>query len=63
MDVTPFRILAVVPNFIKILGTTEAVTRLQGFPSWYYPPDQVSVAGSLLGYSVPPPLIKALVEI
>jgi hypothetical protein len=29
--------------------------------SWYYLPDQVSVAGSILGYSVPPLLVKALV--
>lgn len=42
--------------------TIEAIARLQGFPRWYYLPDKVAVAGSLLGYSVPPPLIKALVE-
>lgn len=40
----------------------EAIARLQGFPSWYYLPDKVSVAGSILGYSVPPPLITALVS-
>ena len=40
----------------------EAIARLQGFPSWYYLPDKVSVAGSILGYSVPPPMIKALVR-
>jgi DNA (cytosine-5)-methyltransferase 1 len=42
--------------------TVEAIARLQGFPSWYYLPDKVSVAGSILGYSVPPPLITALVR-
>lgn len=42
--------------------TIEAISRLQGFPTWYYLPSQVSVAGSLLGYSVPPPLITALVS-
>jgi len=40
----------------------EAIARLQGFPQWYYLPERVSVAGSLLGYSVPPPLITALVR-
>jgi DNA (cytosine-5)-methyltransferase 1 len=40
----------------------EVIAILQGFPSWYCLPDKVSVAGSLLGYSVPPPLIKALVN-
>ncbi len=40
----------------------EAIARLQGFPQWYYLPDKVSVAGSILGYSVPPPLIRALVS-
>jgi DNA (cytosine-5)-methyltransferase 1 len=43
--------------------TVEAIARqLQGFPQWYYLPDKVSVAGSILGYSVPPPLVKALVS-
>jgi DNA (cytosine-5)-methyltransferase 1 len=42
--------------------SVEAIARLQGFPSWYYLPDKVSVAGSILGYSVPPPLITALVS-
>ena len=41
--------------------TVEAVARLQGFPQWYCLPDEVSVAGSILGYSVPPPMFKALV--
>jgi DNA (cytosine-5)-methyltransferase 1 len=40
--------------------TIEAIARLQSFPSWYYLPDQVSIAGSILGYSVPPLLVKAL---
>jgi DNA (cytosine-5)-methyltransferase 1 len=42
--------------------TIEASARLQGFPRWYYLPSRVSVAGSILGYSVPPPLIAALVS-
>ncbi len=42
--------------------TIEASACLQGFPNWYYLPDKVSVAGSILGYSVPPPLITALVS-
>ena len=45
---------------IKAL-TIEAMACLQSFPSWYYLPDQVSVAGSILGYSVPPLLVKVLV--
>ena len=40
--------------------TIEAIARLQSFPSWYYLPDQVGIAGSILGYSVPPLLVKAL---
>jgi DNA (cytosine-5)-methyltransferase 1 len=46
---------------VKALNV-EAVARLQGFPPWYYLPDKVSIAGSILGYSVPPPLITALVS-
>lgn len=46
---------------VKALSV-EAISRLQGFPNWYYLPDKVSVAGSILGYSVPPPLIRALVS-
>jgi DNA (cytosine-5)-methyltransferase 1 len=46
---------------VKALNV-EAIARLQGFPNWYYLPDKVSVAGSILGYSVPPPLITALVS-
>ncbi len=42
--------------------SVEAIARIQGFPNWYYLPDKVSVAGSILGYSVPPPLITALVS-
>lgn len=42
--------------------TIDAIARLQGFPQWYCLPDKVSVAGSILGYSVPPPLITALVS-
>lgn len=46
---------------VKALNV-EAIARLQGFPQWYYLPEKVSVAGSILGYSVPPPLITALVS-
>jgi len=46
---------------VKALNV-EALARLQGFPQWYYLPERVSVAGSILGYSVPPPLITALVS-
>ncbi|HEY9711050.1 MAG TPA: DNA cytosine methyltransferase [Oculatellaceae cyanobacterium] len=50
-----------VDGTVKAL-TIEAAARIQGFPQWYHLPLQVSVAGSILGYSVPPPLVKALVE-
>jgi DNA (cytosine-5)-methyltransferase 1 len=46
---------------VKALNV-EAIARLQGFPHWYYLPEKVSVAGSILGYSVPPPMITALVS-
>ncbi|HEY9710077.1 MAG TPA: DNA cytosine methyltransferase [Oculatellaceae cyanobacterium] len=42
--------------------TIEGAARLQGFPTWYCLPKEVRVAGSILGYSVPPPLVKALVS-
>ncbi len=42
--------------------TIEVIACLQGFPNWYYLPDKVLVAGSICGYSVPPPLITALVS-
>lgn len=38
----------------------EAVRRLQSFPQWYVLPAEINVAGSLLGYSVPPILLKKL---
>jgi DNA (cytosine-5)-methyltransferase 1 len=40
----------------------DVIAILQGFPQWYCLPSKVRVAGSILGYSVPPPLIKALVS-
>ncbi len=40
--------------------TIEAIARLQSFPSWYCLPNEVSLAGSILGYSVPPLFMKAL---
>jgi site-specific DNA-cytosine methylase len=40
--------------------TIEAIARLQSFPSWYYLPNEVNLAGSILGYSVPPLFMKAL---
>jgi DNA (cytosine-5)-methyltransferase 1 len=50
----------VAPGEVKAL-TIDASAIVQGFPSWYCLPSKVSVAGSILGYSVPPPMIKALV--
>ena len=46
---------------VKALNV-EALAHFQGFPQWYYLPERLSVAGSILGYSVPPPLITALVS-
>jgi site-specific DNA-cytosine methylase len=40
--------------------TVEAAARLQGFPNWYYLPESINVAGSLLGYSVPPHFAQQL---
>ncbi|MBD1892931.1 DNA cytosine methyltransferase [Coleofasciculus sp. FACHB-SPT9] len=40
--------------------TVEAAARLQGFPNWYYLPESIDVAGSLLGYSVPPHFAQQL---
>lgn len=46
--------------------TIECVRRLQGFPDWYDLPAEIAIAGSILGYSVPPlfvqKLFKALLE-
>ncbi len=44
---------------IKTLNI-EAIARLQSFPNWYYLPEETNVAGSILGYSVPPLLVKKL---
>lgn len=42
--------------------TIECVRRLQGFPDWYQMPESVAIAGSILGYSVPPMFVKQLFE-
>ncbi len=42
--------------------TIEAIARIQSFPNWYHLPDKISVAGSLLGYSVPPLLVQKLLS-
>ena len=42
--------------------TIECVKRLCSFPCWYHLPDKVSVAGSILGYSVPPKLMQKLLS-
>jgi hypothetical protein len=38
---------------IKALSI-EAVKRLQGFPDWYQIPEDIAIAGTILGNSVPP---------
>ncbi|NEP10859.1 MAG: ParB N-terminal domain-containing protein [Symploca sp. SIO2C1] len=38
--------------------TIECVRRLQSFPDWYEFPEPVAVAGSILGYSVPPKFVE-----
>ncbi len=40
----------------------EAIARLQGFPSWYVFPEQMSIAGSIVGYSVPPLMMPPLLH-
>ncbi|HBE34627.1 MAG TPA: hypothetical protein DD990_25850, partial [Cyanobacteria bacterium UBA11368] len=42
--------------------TIECVRRLQGFPDWYDLPAEIAIAGSILGYSVPPMFVKQLFE-
>jgi len=39
----------------------ECMARLQSFPKWYQFPDQVAIAGSIIGYSVPPKFVEQLV--
>jgi DNA (cytosine-5)-methyltransferase 1 len=38
----------------------ECIRRLQSFPDWYQLPEQIGVAGSILGYSVPPKFVELL---
>ena len=40
----------------------ECIRRLQGFPDWYKFPNSVAVAGSILGYAVPPKFIEMLLK-
>ncbi|NEP08748.1 MAG: ParB N-terminal domain-containing protein [Symploca sp. SIO2C1] len=42
--------------------TIECVRRLQGFPDWYKFPESVAVAGSILGYSVPPKFVELFLK-
>lgn len=41
----------------------EVFRRLQTFPDWYQFPDQMSVAGSIIGYSVPPLIIEQIYKV
>lgn len=40
----------------------ECIRRLQSFPDWYQLPEQIGVAGSILGYSVPPKFVELLLK-
>lgn len=42
--------------------TIECVRRLQSFPDWYEFPESVAVAGSILGYSVPPKFVELFLK-
>ncbi|NEP55992.1 MAG: ParB N-terminal domain-containing protein [Symploca sp. SIO2G7] len=42
--------------------TIECVRRLQSFPDWYEFPEEVGVAGSILGYSVPPKFVEQFLK-
>jgi len=42
--------------------TIECVRRLQSFPDWYEFPEEVGVAGSILGYSVPPKFVELFLK-
>ncbi len=41
----------------------ECIKRLQTFPDWYELPDDPLVAGTLLGYAVPPKFGRKLIEV
>jgi len=43
-------------------ASIECMARLQGFPDWYQFPEQVAIAGSILGYSVPPKFVELLLK-
>ena len=40
----------------------ECIRRLQTFPETYQLPDSVAIAGSILGYSVPPMFVKKMIR-
>ncbi|MFP5274909.1 DNA cytosine methyltransferase [Coleofasciculus sp.] len=40
----------------------ECMARLQSFPDWYQFPEQVAIAGSIIGYSVPPKFVEQLIK-
>jgi len=42
--------------------TIECVRRLQSFSDWYEFPEEVGVAGSILGYSVPPKFVELFLK-
>lgn len=42
--------------------TIECVRRLQSFPDWYQLPESIAVAGSILGYSVPPKFVTLMLR-
>lgn len=52
----------VLPSGIIKKVSIECVKRLQTFPDWYELPDKVAIAGSILGYSVPPLFAQQLFE-
>ncbi|MFP4410982.1 DNA cytosine methyltransferase [Coleofasciculus sp.] len=43
-------------------ASIECMARLQGFPDWYQFPERVAIAGSIIGYSVPPKFVEQLVK-
>jgi DNA (cytosine-5)-methyltransferase 1 len=43
--------------------TIEGFARLQTFPSWYKFPESTAIAGSIIGYSVPPSIIEQIYSV
>lgn len=43
-------------------ASIECMARLQGFPEWYQFPEKVAIAGSIIGYSVPPKFVEQLIK-